>query len=127
VVLRCSATGVVSRCRVRAGDTVERSSPLFSIARADDVLVVARFERSAAPALRRAARAFVRVPRAAGHPLPATLVWVGGPVDHPGAADLESGAIRVVARLDAAPPAVMWPGIDAVLDVECDASGGVWP
>jgi pyruvate/2-oxoglutarate dehydrogenase complex dihydrolipoamide acyltransferase (E2) component len=124
VLLRSSARGVVSHCHVRVGDTVDRSSPLFSIARADDVLVVARFESSAAPALRRAARAFVRVPRAAGHPLPASLVWVGGPVDHPGAPDLDGGAIRVVARLDAAPPAVMWPGIEAVLVVECDGVAG---
>jgi hypothetical protein len=127
VVMRCSATGVVSRCHVRFGDPVERSSPLFSIARADNVLVVARFESSAAPALRQAARAFVRVPRAAGHPLPASLVWVGGPVEPGSAPGRGSGAVRVVARLDAAPPAVMWPGIDAILDVECDASGGAWP
>lgn len=115
--LRSSVPGVVSRCRLRVGDAVERSMPIVSIASADDVLVVARFAATASLPLRDWRRASVRIPRAAGQPLGAAIVCVSA--GSAGAA----GTVRVVARLQSAPPAAMSPGVEAILDVECGTSG----
>jgi multidrug resistance efflux pump len=121
VIVRSSVPGVVSRCLVRVGDEVAPSTPIFSIARADDVLVVARFDPSARAALQDGRRASVRIPSATGKPLAATIVLVNGASGLASAAPLRSASVRVVARLDSAPPAAMWPGIETVVDVECEA------
>jgi multidrug resistance efflux pump len=126
VILRSSVPGVVSRCRIRVGDAVAPSTRILSIARADDVLVVARFAPTAGLPLRDWRRASVRIPRAAGQPLGAAIVCVSGAsgADTAGSTALHgSASVRVVARLQSAPPAAMWPGVEAILDVECEAAG----
>jgi pyruvate/2-oxoglutarate dehydrogenase complex dihydrolipoamide acyltransferase (E2) component len=122
-IVTSSVRGVVSRCRVRVGDAAAPGRPLLSIVRADDVLVVARFDLSAEPALWNGKLATVRIPRATARPLGATLVCVT--TGHPwsvGAERHEPAAVRVVARLHSAPPAALWPGIEAIVDVEDEPS-----
>lgn len=123
VLVRSSVPGVVTRCCVRAGDVVARSRPMFSIARADDVLVVARFEPSAGPALPRAHRAWVRIPGAAGRPLPAAILSVGGTPAATRAGADRCATVRVVARLQSGPPAAICADIAAVLEIELDPRG----
>jgi len=119
-IVRSWAPGVVSRCRVHVGDEVAPWRRLLSIVRADDVLVVARFETSAKASLQKGKPASVRIPHAAGQPVAARLVCVAGPrCWAPPSARLEDAVVRVVARLEAAPPAALSLGIDAIVDVEC--------
>ena len=119
--VRSSVPGVISRCRVHVGDAVVPSTAMLSIVRADDVLVVARFELSARPSLQNGKAAFVRIPRARAKPLAATLIYVTGlqPCDA-SAARPEKAAVRVVARLHTAPPDALWPGVEAIVDVQRD-------
>jgi len=120
-VVRSAFPGVVSRCRVHVGDAVEPSRPLLAMLRADDVLVVARFDRSMGPSLARGKVASVRIPRATAQPIPAKLLCVAGlQSSHATDARLVDPVVRVVARLESAPPAAVWSGIEAIVDVECE-------
>jgi multidrug resistance efflux pump len=120
-LVKSSVPGVVSRCRVRVGDAVARSRPLLSIVRTDDVLVVARFEPSVGPELQSGDLVSVRFPRVTAQSVAATLIRVTGVHgSETSAARHEESIVRVVARLHSAPPAALWSGVQAVVDVACD-------
>ncbi len=114
-IVHSSIPGVVARCRVRVGDAVERSRPLVSVIRTDDVLVVARFDLSAGPSLRSGKAAWVRIGRATAPPIRATIISAGDTGTR-----RDDRTVRVVVRLDAAPPDALWPRIAATVDVACD-------
>jgi multidrug resistance efflux pump len=119
-ILRSSVAGIVSRCRVRVGDAVDPTRPLLSIIRADDVLAVGRFEASAEPWLWRGKAVSVRIPRASAEPISATLIGVSGSRQHDSGVERDDAPVRVVARLESAPPAGLWSGMDAIVDMDCD-------
>jgi pyruvate/2-oxoglutarate dehydrogenase complex dihydrolipoamide acyltransferase (E2) component len=120
-IVRSAFPGIVSRRHVRQGDAVAPSTPLLAMIRADDVLVVARFDGSAAALLARGKVASVRIPRATAQPIPARLLCVPGiQPAQAGAGGEATAVVRVVARLESAPPAAVWSGIEAIVDVECE-------
>lgn len=120
-IVRSAFPGVVTRRHVRVGDAIGRSTPLVAMIRADDVLVVARFDPSDAAPLARGKIASVRIPRATAQPIAAKLLCVAGLEASAGGGDgAPAPVVRVVARLESAPPAAVWSGIEAVVDVECD-------
>ncbi len=116
ITVKASVTGVVSRCHVKPGDVVRRGGPVVSVLRADDVLVVARFDASAGPRLRRARTAWVHVPRAGTYCMPARIIRIGG--THPSQRDpWEGGALRVVAQLSCITFDALSPGIEAAVEI----------
>jgi multidrug resistance efflux pump len=121
VTLRASVSGVISRCHVKVGDAVVRGRPVLSVLRSDDVLVIAHFEAIARPRLRSARTAWVHIPRAGVHNIPARIIRIGGTYPRPtsGAAERNGGAVRVVAQLDFATLDALWPGIEAVVELGC--------
>jgi multidrug resistance efflux pump len=119
VTLKASVTGIVSSCHVRPGDIVRRGRPVVSVLRADDVLVVARFDAGAAPWVRRARTAWVHIPRAGAYCMPARIIRIGGsyPWQTGPWALWQGGAVRVVAQLSCATFDALSPGIEAVVEI----------
>ena len=121
VTLKASVTGVVSRCHVKPGEVVRRGGPVVSVLRADDVLVVARFDAAAGPWLRRARTAWVHVPRAGAYCMPARIIRIGG--TYPSQTDSwprrEGGALRVIAQLSSTTLDALSPGIEAAVEISC--------
>jgi HlyD family secretion protein len=121
ITLRASLSGIVSRCHVNAGDAVVRGKPVLSVLRADDLLVIAHFEATARPRLRSARTAWVHIPRAGVHSIPARIIRIGGIYPRPAseAAERDDGAVRVVAQLDFTTLDALWPGIEVIVEVGC--------
>ncbi len=121
ITLKASVTGVVSRCRVKPGDVLRRGGPVVSVLRADDVLVVARFDAAAGPRLRRARTAWVHLPRAGAYCMPARIIRIGG--TYPSQTDpcprREGGALRVIAQLSSTTLDALSAGIEATVEITC--------
>ena len=121
ITLKASVTGVVARCHVKPGDVVRRGGPVVSVLRADDVLVVARFDAAAGPRLRRARTAWVHIPRAGAYCMPARIIRVGG--TYPSQTDpwprREGGVVRVVAQLSSTSLDALSPGVEVSVEISC--------
>lgn len=119
VTLKASVTGLVSRCHVRVGDAVCRGGAVVSVLRADDVLVVARFDAAEAPRLRRARTAWVHVPSAGAYCMPARIIRIGGADPSPREpwSRRDAGAVRVIAQLSSASFEALSPGIEAAVEI----------
>ncbi len=119
VTLKASVTGVVSRCHLKPGDAVRRGTPVVSMLRADDVLVVARFDAATGPRLRSARTAWVHIPRAGVYCIPARIIRIGGvyPWQTGPWARREDGAVRVVAQISSTTFDALSPGIEAAVEI----------
>lgn len=117
VTIEAPVTGLVTRCWAAVGDAVSGTWPVLSIASAQDVMVVVRFPSHDAARLRRGARASVLLRGAARAIVQGTIVSVVDALPPDGRGGEPGRRACVVVSLPAAPPAGIWPGSGARVDI----------
>jgi biotin carboxyl carrier protein len=114
VAVKAPAAGLVTRCWATTGELVGANWPILSIARSEDVMVVARFPPGHSARICRGCAATVLLAGEEREAFPASILTV---IEAPDADAPDARSARVVLSFPAPPAKALWPGTPARVEI----------